>query len=449
MTVHAGEPSDTPTLEFLVESGGLSDPGCFESDQFVFFRVHVGPATRIINGGQFVIEYDPACLDFVSISPAGPPYLLEVFQSVDEAAGVIVYGIGILLGGAGVPGDADMAVLTFTKVGGCPACDVCFGGGNPFNTYLVDTVGQAVLVVPSCSDPLRWSGPSTIVTPPDMTVNATCAFMAEVEWEAPSVSSACGGSAQLTCSGEYVHTGAEYPPEVALHGGDLPVGISTFCCLATNDCGGETESCWTIQVLLAAPPHIEATEPTKNRYLSFNPGISVHPRALRVTVVDAQGFPNSSGAIRWVGPPLLFENTTAGDMALGAGLQCTPYYQVWDSEQLLHIYGSEVVPGSVYQVDAIVANCDRNYWYNYSEPIVIPTAPWGDIIGTSGDLTFSDIVAVTDYYRDAPNAPSKTQTQLQPNVPAPAQQVSFSDVSQAVNAFRGFVYPFAGPGQCP
>ena len=62
---------------------------------------------------------------------------------------------------------------------------------------------------------------------------------------------------------------------------------------------------------------------------------------------------------------------------------------------------------------------------------------------------FTDIASLVSKFTNAPNAPSNVRAQLQPNIPDPSQDINFSDIAAAVDAFTGQSYPFAGPSSCP
>jgi hypothetical protein len=68
---------------------GFSDvPACVEEGAKVTIDLRIGPAAAIINGVQITVSYDPSCLDFNSIVPAGSvypgnPYVTEIEEIVD------------------------------------------------------------------------------------------------------------------------------------------------------------------------------------------------------------------------------------------------------------------------------------------------------------------------------------------------------------------------------
>jgi len=243
----------TPDLTVDITDSGKADPNCFDSGDAgakVIATVHVAAATAPINGGQFLITYDPSCLDYNSAVGVAP-YTDQVFGPiVNEAAGTIFTVVGVGFGVADGPaGNADMVELSFTKIGDCNSCQICFGGNNPQNTYLADNTGQKVNVNPVCGKAIVANNELTITTPDDMDdVNVDCdRTVANVSWATPTVSDSCG-EATLACSGES-STGTTHGQDTALNGGSLAPGIHNFCCTATSDwCDKTAEGCWTVEV---------------------------------------------------------------------------------------------------------------------------------------------------------------------------------------------------------
>jgi len=247
---------------------------CYEEGDKITVAVHVGPAANTINGGQFAIVYDNTCLDFNSISVAPGPYSNVIFQQVNEGAGTIFFAVGVQLGGVGVQGNADMALISFNKLGDCDECVLCFTDNNPVHTYLTDDTGQPIGVNESCSKPIRLLPEITLDTPEgSLKVNTGCdSSNATVTWDAPSATSSCG-DVTLVCTGEHVESGIALdgtclggtrnglacttqqncPAGQCLPspngGGVFPIGNSNFCCTAGDPvCGGTLEQCWTVTV---------------------------------------------------------------------------------------------------------------------------------------------------------------------------------------------------------
>jgi hypothetical protein len=111
---------------------------------------------------------------------------------------------------------------------------------------------------------LRSNGVLELVVPDNIKTNADCDGPTAVEtWPTPTATHSCS-PANLTCRGAHT-SGYNYGENVALHGGELLAGLSSFCCYAeakdpcggsagcqgdTNNCRGEPkpEGCWTVEV---------------------------------------------------------------------------------------------------------------------------------------------------------------------------------------------------------
>ena len=268
---------------------------------------------------------------------------------------------------------------------------------------------------------------------------------------------------------------------------DLDCGMPGGECDVT-DCGGSTdgdgdgrpdECC-----LLVDAPQPEPGATAKNRYLSFvggNPGLQT---AIRVTLVNLPvPFDGFNYANMWVGEPATYcENSgkvtppcPAAQPAtefVGAGLQCTPHCMDWSTVEVVHVSDDEIIPGAVYDLHAIDCDCDLEGEANYSTPLVVTTAVWGDAVrdcttcpcgppdGSVGIPT--DVTAVLDKFKNLvpPSIPCaaiiKARADLDLNIPN--RRVDISDVTLCLDAFRGFAYPAAqtppaigwpGPSGCP
>jgi hypothetical protein len=143
-----------------------------------------------------------------------------------------------------------------------------------------------------------------------------------------------------------------------------------------------------------------------------------------------------------------------------ATLQCEPHYTDWDAVlqgDVLHVTGAEIVPSSVYDIQVIPEACETSLEANYSAPLRVATARWGDIVEpfqepSPAPLTqpnISDVAAVVDKFKGVPSAPIKVRAQMQPNIPNPAAAINILDVANVVDAFKSFAYPYSGPTSCP
>lgn len=230
-----------PELTFVIDQGGK----CTSDGDKISVTVRVGAASSPINGAQMVIEYDPTCLQWNSIAPGGDPYTQEIMQIVDEAAGSIFYAVGIEFGSTGLFGNADLAKLSFTRIGGCADCQLCFGGENPINTYLTDDVGQQIGVTPACSNTLSGQGILSVNVPDSVKSNSDCTSpTCNFSWDPPTSNDSCGGTT-MTCEGLH-RSGIVLDQAIVMGGGELPQGDSGFTCWVTNDCGEESHAGWTV-----------------------------------------------------------------------------------------------------------------------------------------------------------------------------------------------------------
>lgn len=233
-----------PDLTIYKVESDNKDGHCYDGGDKVTALVNVAAATAAINGGQFLIEYDPTCLDYNSAAGVAP-YTDAVYGPiVDEAAGTIFIVVGVGFGaGDGPAGNADMLSLSFTKIGVCDACQICFASNNPENTYLVDNTGQRIGVNTVCSKEIMADGEVEVFVPDSMrNLNVDCDQPTKVvTWDDPYATDTCGEST-IMCWGEH-EGGALYGADMAMGGGELPIGISNFCCYAASDWCGDWAGC--------------------------------------------------------------------------------------------------------------------------------------------------------------------------------------------------------------
>ncbi|MCH7885058.1 MAG: trypsin-like peptidase domain-containing protein, partial [Planctomycetes bacterium] len=124
---------------------------------------------------------------------------------------------------------------------------------------------------------------------------------------------------------------------------------------------------------LPSPADPEPAGVSKNRFLSFIPGNPGRATAISMEFVSLQhpvppngepspppDFSAFEGVVMWVGPPeTFFKNAGAQETFQASRLQCDPYFQEWDSVGLLYVYGPEVVPSSVYDVQMVSQDCGK------------------------------------------------------------------------------------------
>jgi hypothetical protein len=245
-----------PDLTIDVVEGGYDDPNCFDAGDKVTMTVNVTAASSILVGGQFLIEYDNTCLDFQSIAPGfscdgTSPFTLEIFKTVDEAAGQIFYAVGVEPGVAGTAAATSLACLSFVKTADCDACQVCFGDDNPMHTRLSDDEGNEVVPANglACSKDVRLNGTIDMDCPGNVLMNSRCdQITATTSWSAPTATDSCEGALDLACTCSHPLLTDDQCNALIANGGEFPQGITTFECSAVNSCGDTGNCGWTVNV---------------------------------------------------------------------------------------------------------------------------------------------------------------------------------------------------------
>lgn len=208
----------------------------------------------------------------------------------------------------------------------------------------------------------------------------------------------------------------------------------------------------------------------KNRFISLVPANSGAQTAIRVRLASLHhpdppnisstppDFSAFEGQYRWVGPPTEYtESSNPLTTFMGATLQCDPHFMDWGTVGLVHVFGAEIMPSSVYEIAAISPDCDPENESNFAPALTIETGIWGDVAdpiqqpspATRTQPDISDVSALVDKFRAWPGSPIVARALLQPNVPDPTQAINFSDISACVDSFKGLPYPYAGPTPCP
>ncbi|UCC29825.1 MAG: M4 family metallopeptidase [Phycisphaerales bacterium] len=239
----------------------------------------------------------------------------------------------------------------------------------------------------------------------------------------------------------------------------------------------ELYSCPPSECPVSDPPTAPSGEAgyQKIRYISMVPGNPGRQSALRVTLNTLPPpFNGFNGTKCWVGEPRqVSENAGKINHEPGwpdfwsANLDGTPYCMDWGMVGVLHVTDDDIIPGAVYDVQAIDCECDFGNEADYSAPLTITTSGWGDLVGTCAVIPCSppdgvvgiptDVTAVLDKFKNLANAVPKSRADIEPNFPD--WLVNMTDVTQVLDAFRGCTYsdvprfPFcavwSGPGGCP
>jgi hypothetical protein len=212
------------------------------------------------------------------------------------------------------------------------------------------------------------------------------------------------------------------------------------------------------------------------RALSLVPANLSHLTALRVTLADIPApYDGFNGLRMWIGPSEdVCENAGQSTPPPGgcgpapgapnltyqvARLQCTPHCSDFGAAGLVYVADDELVPGGIYDVQAIDCDCDLGNEANYSNPLRIMTSRWGDLVSDCTTVpcgppdgvvnVTTDVTAVLDKFKNLPNAVVKARADLEPNLPD--QLVNITDVTLCLDAFLGATYPpagWSGPAGC-
>ena len=197
----------------------------------------------------------------------------------------------------------------------------------------------------------------------------------------------------------------------------------------------------------------------KNRYLTLSPAAMAavsgkRELAIRVTLLDLDGFGDRNGEVRWVGEPSVNPDEGAGTF-LSAPLQCDPHFHTWDSFDPVEIYGDAIIPDSKYAVQIILSDCPTTDEACYGDATIMATAQWADVAAAfsidstaSAQPDFIDIAMMVAKFAADPSAPGKDRMQLQPAIVRPGSAIDFGDIAVTVDAFTGGAYPHGEPASC-
>lgn len=213
----------------------------------------------------------------------------------------------------------------------------------------------------------------------------------------------------------------------------------------------------------------------KSRFISFlvpptDVGIDT---ALRVELTslhhpqfpeDAPDFSAFEGQLRYVnlfrdpatGEPITdcLDSGAQGTTFKCAGLGCEPEYADWAmlfAGEVLHVSGAATVPSSTFHVVTLAFVCEGQEatCASVSDPLAIDTGVWGNV-NDNPLLNISDVTAIVDSVKAIPGAPIESRSLLRGNVPNPVGSTqNIFDVTLAVDALKGFPFPFLGPQICP
>jgi len=110
---------------------------------------------------------------------------------------------------------------------------------------------------------------------------------------------------------------------------------------------------------------------------------------------------------------------------------------------------------SVYNIQVVEGDCSRTVDGNYSAPLFVASAGWGDLVLSGADCpngppdesvgVVTDVVALLNKFTNSYCAPKKARADIQPR--HVDFKIDISDVVLCLGGFTGSDYPF-GSGQC-
>ena len=256
--------TSVPSLLVDYTGGKPEDPSCFGADDEVLVTVSMTNSAIEILAAHVNVEYDPTCLQFVSIETAGavldewtpnyhPPLVVEQYGEITFE----VFG-GWSQPPATTPGPEDLVLITFNRLPGCTGCEVCVVEGvNPGHTYLADGYWEPIvpdLSVP-CSPPIHSNGYIELTVPDDIGGNLLCdEAVAMYTWDEPTATHPCAvPDISCTCASfdtprpDFDQADCD---ALAMTGGMFPPGTFVFECGATVDFCGHSPliDTWTVVV---------------------------------------------------------------------------------------------------------------------------------------------------------------------------------------------------------
>ncbi|MCH8148564.1 MAG: hypothetical protein IH987_11305, partial [Planctomycetes bacterium] len=239
-----------PTLCLEIDVESNDGNGCFEVGEEVLVHAVLGHSPPV-NGGQFLVTYDPSVVEFIDAQPAHEVFVALAGTPELVQPGQVFYAIVPVIPTPAEPsvtGPVVVATFKFRVLAPCMSTDFCFMDKNPFNTFMM-LFGKRVDVEFCCSELLSTSsGGPVLICPDSVSVNAEPGRLAAtVTWDNVQVEPVCEGPVAVSCT-------AQRPDGVPIehlipNGGLFPSGHSTIECMGTDEsCGGETICSWVVSV---------------------------------------------------------------------------------------------------------------------------------------------------------------------------------------------------------
>ncbi len=251
---------------------------------------------------------------------------------------------------------------------------------------------------------------------------------------------------------------------------------------------------WSPRCPIAEPPEIVQWDSNSgagtslvdlkmNRYLGIRApaGGAGRQQAIRVEFRTLPApFDIWNGRKLWVTDPVQRCETSGSDSTTTcahpffpqANLSCSPFYRDWTTVPGGTVYvthpglvpsrynGAVLSEAAEYEIRMIDIACDADVLDNYSAATQVLQTKYGDMAGPfdpSGPYytaaegnnigVGTDVTAILNKFANRPGAPIKPRADLEPC--QLDSKINISDVTLALNGFRGLNYPFApGTGNC-
>lgn len=406
--------NDVPEVCLAAVPGALPEPGCFSVGEDLFVNVDLGNSNQTIVGGQFLIAYDPAVLDFIDIEPGafsdpGSPFGSELLRAINESNGSIFYAVGISVGMNGSQGPALLARIRFRPLQACAMDELCLLSENPANTILVNDQGHPVQFATCCTGELVIHDEAPVLQCPESrAVNADPdAPSAVVTWSGIAASAECDGPLSVSCSG--TGSGGGDVSYLATRGGRFPLGTSEFECTAADSCGVSTTCDWTVEVFdeNMVDVHLQLsplmTPSSLHRCIVFEFFTNCYdPPVVVEQTLEFGGlynFPGTASNVELKVPAAQYGCVTARDPR--HTLRSVSYPQVVDGKYVVRFAGDPRLGGNWLQGgnlngDHVIDALDQTLLLTQFSSSMNPSTPCGTGSGLHADLNGNGTVDSND-----------------------------------------------------
>jgi len=345
------------------------------------------------------------------------------------------------------------------------------GGGNAISADIwfkfIATEAGPITISTCATGPASGGGVDTIIAAfrdPDNPTSCICPGDDAAQTAATNWYSEPAGidvhSADENCDGELNGAGGFIVGEV-LPGDCIMIRLGGFGGQGSEEGAGTV----TITSVAVDVPPAPVAVGGGNRYIEIDApapataGVAEEVIRVRPLSLNHSGTAES---VYYVGTPFQASEEDSSQPGLtftAAPLTCDPVAHTWSSEDVISIFGAEILPGSEYAVERALATCsdlatNDDCW---SEAATLTTLKYGDNSvpfdgpGNPVQPDFGDINGLVFKFLAQPGAPEKAICQLQPNVVFPSRAIDFKDINADVGAFLGTSYESVqfGPCTCP